>query len=398
MSPILAWLVTLVMTNNGVDSVAPWWEVNSLDWTRVDEDFGWRHRRTGVEEQWRPSVGYWRHYRSDNLQSTPVEPWTSGYMCKNLRMVNASAFELCSVYEASAIGGWLGGDMPVRDSDGLGFHRHTFVQTPYRINRLPMRLPPTIVDPPPGCDTVRATIVAADAATVSATRWFPSVEHAKQLAAAVGGDYARFCTCELWLAESLDGVPEGRKIGFFCNYDGLSGELVQAFGIRERPVVDLEAADYHGPDQAIDLAAMKASLPELNLDQIRQSPAFEPLCQGRSLDHVIQQGAWRRFDARCTRISTIDGEEVAAELPGQRADEYRYWSPADVAPDDFYDLRFDDGVYVRIPKRLHPELEVCGLEIGCLTLHGDLHRVLLAGNRRSGMLHTAVYERWSQGK
>ena len=75
-----------------------------------------------------------------------------------------------------------------------------------------------------------------------------------------------------------------------------------------------------------------------------------------------------------------------------------YYSPADADAGLYYNIRFSDGAYARIPKsfsheKVNDEAWI-GMEFGCLTQSGDFHRLLAMGSREEGGLHTTVYERW----
>jgi len=129
------------------------------------------------------------------------------------------------------------------------------------------------------------------------------------------------------------------------------------------------------------------------------------------------------FDRVCGRaVKTVDvltGSSVATELLESTNIGYYFPSSSatnnnndddDTNDDDFYfQCQFQDGVYVRIPKQLSPDMEIIGLELGCFILRGkgkeeeeenidEFHRLLVIGDRTQGKIHTNVYERYSRKK
>ena len=132
----------------------------------------------------------------------------------------------------------------------------------------------------------------------------------------------------------------------------------------------------------------------------------------KSLSEIIRQRQWSSYQARVVKTNPDNvQEEHACEMHNSIADKgagddvdsplYHYYSPAEQHSNDYFDCRFDDGVYARIPKTMLPTLgdrggddrEAC-LEIGCITQTGDLHRLLATGSRSAGGLHHLVYEKW----
>jgi hypothetical protein len=361
-------------------------------------------------------------------------------MLKCLRQINETAFELNSMYEPSAVGGWFdaGRAMTTRAIDGLMEHGHVFLKTPYRIstshghvffktpNRistLPMKLPE---DFPEAASSSRVTIVQPDGATVSCPRWLPNEQQSEEL---FRGDYSPFQFAELWLAETLmsdddkDGSgeaqpqPEAIKVGLFVQYNGVTGELIQVFRMREIALPD----DLNPDDpttEPLDLAQLQTTLEERKwsawTDRAHRDPSSSPaayeLATGIPVASILKQAGWTRVSGRVVKTEFADGPEVACTVQNtdaptdtdtgtgtDAADLLDYADP--IPPDDqelYWDVRCDDGVYFRIPKTFHPTYlseGVC-MELGCLTRTG-LQRVLVVGSRSQGGLHTTVHERWS---
>jgi hypothetical protein len=388
----------------------PWWKAATANFEAVDEDYSWRNRQTGVTDTWKSALGVWSHYNRTALEtahhthSAPI-PWTDGRMLKSLRQINATTFELHSIYEPSAVGHWLKGFMRTRPQDGLEEHSYVFHKTPYRVAHLPrQRLPDRW---PTDASTSRVTIVQPNAATVSCPRWLP--DDAKQSEQLVtGGKYEKSPTfAELWLGETSEGIAEGSKIGLFVEYNGVTGELIQVFLMRQGAM----PADLHVLDPAtatLDLAQLDATLQErqwrpwTDQSHLRTAAAWK-LASGAPIDAVVTTGGWKRVTGRVVQTESPAGPESACAvrnlvLPNNAADAEHYYSPIPANERDLYwDIRCpEQGVYFYIPKTFHPthlSEDVC-LELGCLTPAGGLHRVMVYGSRSQGALHTTVYERW----
>ncbi|GKY98994.1 hypothetical protein MPSEU_000855100 [Mayamaea pseudoterrestris] len=376
-------------------------------WQPVPKGFNWVHRRNGITHYWSPSLGVWKHYNLSSLLDNPIEPeaWTQGRMVKNWILLNTTAFELWSLYEPSSVGHW-----PVSRAariDGLLEAHHVYVKTPFRITQLPGVYLPASVDFPEGHDSSRVTIVQADAATYSGPRWLPTSQEAEilQYLQDQGDDkffYRRWSFSEMWLSDTVHGCKEGRKMGLFVQYHGMTGELLQLICMRERsmmPTTSPEALVYYNPDVDCDLDRMEQELTKLNDKTERavlKSPASRALANGEPIEHVLELGAWDNFNARIVQCKGLLGPETACVVKDRLADELVYASPYLNDPDLYLDLRWKDGMYARIPKRLVPEMDDICLEIGGLTCKGDFHRLMAVGSRREGSIHTTVYERWSK--
>jgi len=395
------------LAGSSSERVSPWWARGDLEFSHVDENYSWIHRRTGITDYWKPALGIWSHFRPDGLAKCPSVPWTSGRMCKSLRQLNSSAFELLSVYEPAAMGLWFRGlldpNKPNRP-DGLLQHGYTFLQTPYRMNPMPGGVDiPSHSDysAPPGADTSRATILQPNSATFSGPRWLPPRE------------IARSCRinkyCEMWLAESMDGTePEDRKMGLFLEYDRETGELVQLFRMAELALKDIDKAFEPNPsaEKTFDLAAMEQSLSKLPPSNL-ETVAAKAMIGGDSIERVVEVGGWGLSHARVVKQNALDGPEVAFELDttdGHSLDDgIDWWNPSNANSKDgdsfYWNCRFKDGAYARVPKVIDPELDDICFEFGCLlTNQRGLHRLLATGSRREGALNTLVYERWEPPK
>lgn len=235
-------------------SVTPWWDdasfVSPLEWKSVDPDFSWNQRQTGIVPEWRACFGQWQHCNDTALNKSsssttmmdshfPV-PWTQGLMCKFLRQQNSASFELCSLCEPEAAGLWMQEGMPTRPNDGLLQNKCTFRQTPFRVTQLPfLQLPSGFPD---AARQSRVTVVQPMAATFSGMRWLPTclelqtlIQEASQAAVRV----VHFYFCEIWLGETVqqrDSDPplEGRKVGFFCQYDTITGKIQLQYSMIRR--------------------------------------------------------------------------------------------------------------------------------------------------------------------
>jgi hypothetical protein len=404
----------------------PWWEAPHLTYTPVDADYSWEKRRTGVTDHWKAGLSIWSHYNRTALEAASQKqrnsacapiPWTSGLMLKCLRQINETAFELHSVYDPSAVGNWfnkfLGLPMKTRPTDGLIEHGHVFLKTPYRVTQFHTQLPEHW---PEAASTSRVTIVQPDAATVACPRWLPDDE--QQSDELFQGDYVRSEFAELWLAETLtsdndngeEAQPQAEaiKVGLFIQYNGITGELMQVFRMREIALPEDLNPD-HPDTESLDLKQLQTTLEKRNwpawTDRKHLDPASSPvaheLASGAPVALILKQAGWTRVSGRVVQTETPDGPEVACTVQNTDAATYTdlldYADP--ICPEDqelYWDVRCSDGVYFRIPKTFHPTYlseGVC-LELGCLTRTG-LQRVMVMGSRSQGGLHTTVYERWS---
>jgi hypothetical protein len=411
----------------------PWWE-QAKTWSLVDENFNWERRRTGVKPAWTAGLSIWTHYNETALNANMVnpatgttlspQPWTQGRMCKFLRQKDKSSFQLHSVYEPESIG-FFGGNLmkPRLDvGDGLQEMDFSFRQTPHRITPLPFQsLPDQMIQA--GVATSRTTIVQPDAATFAGPRYLPTIAIQKHLllhqaqqmlfeteAFMDKRKYKKWKFCELWLAEDADTAaqegsnPEGRKMGIFCQYNGISGELVQVFRIRE--ITLPEDMTPHSPKDPINLADMEDELvkrqyePWVEEQHLSSVPA-QALIQGDPIHSILRDGTWNCTSARAVRIEKILGPELDCSLDDlDDRLSVVYCSPGDENPHLFWDVRFPDGAYARIPRTFHPDQWTdqtpIGMEFGCVRRDGDIHRLLAVGSRHAGGLHTTVYERWSK--
>ena len=386
------WVDTFVAASTGND--CPWGITPS--WRAVDPDFNWNKRRTGISKQWTSGLALWSHFNATELEQTHPQPWTSGYMVKFLKQVNESAFELYSVYEEDAVGLWLKGEGFLgKRKDGLLDQGYLFTKTPYRIARLPARVPEPLKQK---AALTRATIVQPDAATFSGPRWLPSV---KQLRKLDSSEHSRFQFCEMWLSETLDGRPEACKMGLFCMYNGISGELEQVFRIREMSLPKNLALK--NPRKNVNLQKLEPKTRRQHVpwtyNKHLESDAAMLLLRGDSMQDVLDTAGYTCFQGRAVRVpDTLDGPEVDFTL-SSNASIPVYYSPADIEPEKFFHCRFSDGAYARIPKRFDKNLvrdrTLVGMEFGCIMQSGDFHRLLAVGSRREEGLHTTVYEKWS---
>lgn len=371
-------------------------------WDPVDPDFNWNNRRTGVrEDYWTAGLSIWGHYNATALEtaSTPLPVcWTQGRMCKFLRQVNETAFRLHSLYEKNATGLWGKGFMKER-TDGLMEHTHLFRKSPFRIEYLPCTLPEEML---PEAASTRVTIVQPDAATFSGPRWLPTCQQARTLLLSDRKDmpYSRLQFYELWLTETIDGQPEARKMGLFCEYNGITGELIQLFRMREVTLPrQLSPTD---PSENLDLVVLDKCArnysPWTNTLHL-QTKVGRSLLRGDSIVQVLISNEWSAYSSRAVRTQGPDGPEVAFCVESSRQIPVDDTSPAALNPNLYYDCRFGDGCYARVPKsigvdNINDYSTECCLEFGCVTLAGNFHRLLARGNRRSG-LEKSVYERWS---
>lgn len=358
---------------------------------KLDPEYSWVNRQTGVQSQWTSGIGFWQHYdvttiaaqlrageaagSNDQEQQEQsrksIVPFTQGYMRKHLRQVNDTAFELWSVYQPSAVGHWLTGLMSHSRHDHNWDHSYLFSQTPYRINHNPL---PNL----PDGSTTRVFLVKPGSATLHGTMHLPTVAETE---AHKGPNWQFF---ELWLAEEYplgDGmIKEGRKVGAVVEFHGLSGCLNQVFQIHEMAE---GVAEQHPKD-------------DINFDETALAPIFPTqtdrphnFCSTAGNADAGQDRPW----ASTRVIHLVDGHmdpEYATDVEGPLQE------TGVLDPSVFHTIPLQNGAYLKIPKCFDATLngEVC-LEFGCRRLDGDCHRLVVYGDRaQGGCYHTICYDRW----
>ena len=437
----------MVDANSDIAKGSAWWErIPKEDWHQVPENYNWDQRQTGIVDDWTAGLAIWKHYNESSLNlatsstrnkpAAPI-PWTSGLMCKFLRQTNnGNSFQLHSVYEPNATGFFGGNKLKSRENDNYLDLTFPFVKTPYRIAPLPFNnLPDPLLQA--GAATSRTTIVQPARATFAGPRYLPTTAIQKYLllneaqrilyannctVAAESKPYKEWKFCELWVAEPVAGTKEGRKRGMFCQYNGISGELVQVFTIQEYALPkDMLPGS---PSDEMDLRAMEHELLEqrklrpwvsavpsrLENDDASTDDMSTSIASYENIEEILRDGSWNCTEARAVRITQMLGSEleltlddVSSNQEEGNGDAIMYQNPAfESNPDAFWDIRFGDGSFARIPRSLHPsqwddddELPI-GMEFGCTTEEGEFHRLLATGSRHKGGLHTTVYERYSK--
>ena len=437
----------------------PWWSSESLSYKDVPGDFDWDNRRTGITDHWTNGLAIWSHYDAEALSNAssssssyrgdqhhyPI-PWNVGRMLKSLRRFTSdqagggqaddSAFELCSLYEPGACGAGFESFMKDRldFGDNLLQHEHIFHKTSNRVSRTPGTSLPSDDDNDKNTELAavsQATIVQKDSATFAGGRWLPSSQQAREFLRVASkhssGDnsnnikYNHMHIFELWLSEPVrNDQPDGRKIGMFCIYDGMTGELLQFFRMNEVLLEGIEAIDPKMSridmdeletslrlsnnvawiDSASKLLASKVAASLSSSSPSSSSSLSSSSSSSSSMKEVLSTMGYDRVWGRA--VKTVDvpsGSSVATELEPSSSSSHTstqgyYFPPSN--EDDYYQCRFEDGVYMRIPKRLSADMETIGLELGCFTLHGEFHRLLAIGDRTQQKMHTNVYERWSK--
>ena len=327
---------------------------------KVDQDFSWIQRETGITPDWSVGLGFWSHFTAVELENHPLNPtpWTAGKMLKFLRQLNETAFELHSVYQPQAVGDWLKGFMKERQ-DGNQEHKHIFHQTPYRITTIPASNLPNEM-----FANSRVTIVQPQAATFSGTIWIP----APQPKTDQHVNAPKFLCYEMWLTETIHRIPEARKVGLFVQYDGNTGALLQLFRMQEHKL-DRKDLDPTNAYEFDSLGWPNVKLPPLP----NEHDTFTGPCQARIVHFP----------------NGPDKAEVAWNVEGDLL-----YSISDM-PGHYLDVQFNDGVHIRLPKCLKDESnDDIVMEIGCARCTGGFHRLLAFGNCNKNGFHTLAYECW----
>ena len=373
--------------SDSLTATTPWWSASGCDWTSVDENYDWDQRDTGTADEWKSYLGHWSHYNRTLLAAAPpLVPWTEGLMLKSLRRESEDAFALYSIYQASAMGGLLSGVMKRRRQDKLFEHGHTFHKTPYRVSDLSafQKLPPHW---PTEAASSRVTTVCPNQATLSCPRWLP--DDAEQSEELLHGVYRRVEFAELWI-----NVQENKKVGLFVEYDGVTGELKRFFTCRQCALPPrLHKKD---PKKAkFNLERIKKKLEETGEWRvIQENAASKILSSGTPIPAFLDKHNWSLAFGRAVQTESADGPAKATII--QDAENANFVRPIPAHEQDLYwTIHCLDGLYFCIPKTFHPthlDDAVC-IELGCVT-ETELRRVLVAGKRSEGGLHTTVYERW----
>lgn len=370
----------------------------------VDKDYSWRNRQTGIIlGQWQTGVGFWQHYlpdevlKMDNNRDRP-QPWTSGYMRKHLKQISDDQFDLWSVYETSAQGKFLEGFMKERTTiDHHMEHMYSFRKVPYRITDL-KGLGMNLV---PGWDsTLRAFIVQPNACTFSGKLWIPTIAEQKEALLLLQqqqqeqqkekdntndkrGTVVAIQTYELWLAEEFEGRKEGRKVGVFLQYNGITGKLQQVFQMHEIALSKdaVDADDDMDPSKPIDFSQYKNLHPT--------AVASAKVC-----DNESDSTRTTTVSGRILHLNNgPQGAEHAREFTNQpflSVDELIRLEEEDSA---YLNLQLDNGIQLYIPKAFDASLSGrLLLQMSCPRMDGSLHRITVLGDREQHGFHTLCYE------
>eukprot|EP00568_Trieres_chinensis_P015852 CAMPEP_0183320912 /NCGR_PEP_ID=MMETSP0160_2-20130417/67545_1 /TAXON_ID=2839 ORGANISM="Odontella Sinensis, Strain Grunow 1884" /NCGR_SAMPLE_ID=MMETSP0160_2 /ASSEMBLY_ACC=CAM_ASM_000250 /LENGTH=333 /DNA_ID=CAMNT_0025487713 /DNA_START=262 /DNA_END=1260 /DNA_ORIENTATION=- len=333
----------------------------------MDPDYSWHNRQTGViQGRWQTGIGFWQHYKPEDLMDKgPPKAYTSGYMRKHLKQISDEQFDLWSVYEKSAQGKFLDGMMKERECDGHMEHSYSFRQVPFRITDLSTFGIPNLVTTWDA--TIRAFIVQPSACTFSGKLWIPSIEEQQ----AVEENAVAFQTYELWLAEDYKGQKEGRKVGVFLSYNGVTGKLEQAQQMHEIATDITE-----DPGLPIDFEACKKVHPVITSSPKDVSSASATV-SGRILH--LNNGP--------------QGAEHACEFANQPL--CYDFGINDSDSSAYLKLELDNGVKLIVPKAFDASLKgKLLLQMKCPRLDGSMHRITVLGDREQHGFHTLCYEEW----
>lgn len=341
----------------------------------VGPEESWNNRATGILPYWTSGLGFWQHYdvttiTSDSFSTSSPFPYTQGYMRKHLRLVNETAFELWSVYQPEARGGWLAGLMSHNRMDGNWHHSYLFQYRPYRINPNPL---PNL----PDGSTTRVFLVGEDA-TLHGTMHLPTIS---ELESHHGPHWQFF---ELWLSEEYRGEPQGRKVGAVVEFHGLSGCLNQLFCIHE---IAEDEVHHVNPNDDIDFYGNEEALAGLFPRQTTVPDNFYATTSaGQTWGSHEQQQPWAHTHVVHLPNHMEPEYESIVEGPLQETA---------LDPNLFHTIALDNGAYLKIPKCFDASLNgtVC-IEFGCRRLDGSCHRLVVYGDRQQGCYHTIAYDRW----
>ena len=355
---------------------------------RLPPFFSWEQRRTGVTPQWQTYVGTWAHYDPRTLQDgalgAPLAAKSQGRIAKNLRQLASddSSFELWSVLEPDAFPSDWVPPPPPRAGDGLVEIRWIFRKARWRLTRpaaglvLPRGWPPQRA-------IVRATIVRPDAATFSGTLYLPRPAEARRARGEPRASYE--LGHELWLAEGAAGAPEAIKHGLVYRYNALTGAMFLLFRCREL----LLPGDGVDPNATVDWRALEAGVAALDKAdrEAAASPEAQAIVGGAAVSEVVAGARWRG-QARVLRYLDPAGQDVAWEAACE------YYAPGE-GDERYLDLRWPDGVYARVPRRLDVFDGELSFEVGRVRIEGGMQRLLVLADRARGGVHTLSHEVYS---
>jgi len=347
-------------------SLPPHYEYNPIRSKRVKADYSWQNRQTGIFlGQWQTGIGHWEHYRpSDLLVKAKAKPWSSGLMRKHLKKTSGSQFELWSVYEASARGGFNQGMMAQRENDGHYEHQYSFRETPHRLTDLSTLIPNLVPD---WDRTIRAIIVQPRACTFSGKLWIPTPEQQSEVHDK--DNVLAFQTYELWLAEDYKSVPEGRKVGVFLQYDGITGELQQVFQMHE-----VTCPGVKDPSLPINFGEYSDLHPQIS-QEYESNAKDSTLVSGRIVH--LQNGP-QEAEHACE----FSNQPLCTDFGVQNTSQY-------------LTLMLNNGLKVTIPKSFNEKLNGrLLLQAGCPRADGGFHRITVLGERKQQGFSTLCYERW----
>jgi hypothetical protein len=146
------------------------------------------------------------------------------------------------------------------------------------------------------------------------------------------------------------------------------------------------------PAAPVNFATLNAAVAQLNATSRSHltTPEASALKRGEPVAGIVASAQWKGR----ARVHEYSAGALGGEVAWEASCGEEYFSPAE-SDSRYMDIRFDDGVFVRIPKDLDLfDQNVC-MEIGCLRTQaagGGMHRLLVLGDRKQGGYRTLSYE------
>lgn len=429
----------------------------------VDDDYDWDHRDSGIFIQSTKKPGpkevyfvEWSHYNQTALEQyqkqlsrkqlygSKILPWTKGRLRKELQALNADSFLLQNYFEPSALGKWMAqreenekepnrNNNPFfRDHDknptvaaNLIEQSHTFHRTPRRITSLVplMHLPADW--PADQVAMTRATlcgdaVVSGPRWLIPSVQWFPSANQSQRRKKkkkafqesninnstssekdddASSSSFLRLEFYEIWIT-----LDDTHKVGMFLQYNGMTGDLIQFFVMRQARLTTTAAAAAASPYTVATLDVMQAQLQAQKKWPILQSAST------KSMPLSLDQD-WKGCKGVCIHLESPTGRATRRETNTITS---LYRSPTvskqlrrrqQTNHDLFHMVEFTDGIYCIFPKSMHPRKldKDVWFKLGCSTTKSSttsssiLKRIVLCGHRSKHCLDTCVQEEWRKG-
>ena len=201
-------------------------------------------------------------------------------------------------------------------------------------------------------------------------------------------------TAHLWLAQNVGDVVDGYAQGVIVKYDAVTGNLVQLTRTDRRTLLATDEgkalATCCDPAQPIDFAALEAAA----APPVGQEAAYASYnLLGNPLADLVERACWTGR----ARVHALPDGIGGTEHVWDHESSISFASLcADQVRKGFYaDLRFNDGVYLRLPYSLQSLSDGVVLEFGGTRKDKGIHRLIALASRACAGFHSFSYECFS---